>query len=195
MKNRAVLIYLSIYITLNISGGIIASNYWWTDGLNLSFQKKETLVLLLSAGIIWIGILYLTIFLIRKFFIKALYGFIGPIDLVSNEYYKKELGEKTAQKFQQSMMLSFPIFIVTLLLFVISMNFWKSYQLNNFGENEVVTVEEIKKDIKEFPYVYIRYNSGKSTTLLRDYGNLKVGDKVHIVYSTQNPNIVQYKNK
>lgn len=159
-------------------------------------SKKETLVLLLSAGIIWIGIIYLTIFLIRKFIIKAaLFDFIGPIDLVSNEYYRKELGKKNAQKFQQSMILSFPIFIVTLMVFVISMNFWKSYQLNNFGKNELVTVEEIKKDIKGFPYVYIRYNGGKSATHLRDYENLKVGDKVDIIYSTQNPNIVQYKNK
>lgn len=194
MKNKTIFTYLAVYSILNSIGILIASHFWWTDGLNLSFLKEETVALLFSAGMLWIGIIYFTIFLIRKFIVKiTLQNFIGPIDLVSNEYYKNEIGEKSAIRFRQSMILSFPIFIVTVVLFIISMNAWKSFQLKNFGKSERVTIKEIKKDIKELPYVYFEYNNKKSSTLIRNYKNLKIGDTIDIQYSIRNPKIIKWE--
>ena len=188
--------YLIIYLILNTIGILVASTIWWTDNLNLSFLKEETLLLLFSTGICWIGIIHLSIFIIRKFIVKIDNSkFIGPIDLVFNEYYQNEIGIGNAIKFKKSMTLvSFSLFIVTIGCFFLGTNIYKNYQLNNYGVNETVRVKEIRFDMKENPYIYFEYNNGNSSTLLYNKG-FKVGDRTIIIFSINNPRIIEYQDK
>ena len=197
MKNKTIFTYLLTYFFLNVIGIFCATQVWWTDGLNLSFLKKETLVLLFSAGIVWIGIIYLTILLIRTYIVKFdNQNFLGPLDLALNEFLKDKIGENLAVKFKNSMNIAFPIFILTIIIFINSMNFWEKYQLNKYGKEEIVIVKDIRKNKKGFPYIYFQYNNQKSATLLENsFKNLKIGDKFVIKYSSKNPKIIKYKEE
>ncbi|WP_131725558.1 MULTISPECIES: hypothetical protein [unclassified Chryseobacterium] len=196
MNSKAVVTYLVLYIILNSIGLSIALNFWWTDNLNLSYLKKESFLLLTSVGFSWIAILYLTILIIRKLIIKIkTQNFIGPIDLISNGMYQNEIGIKQATKFKNSMtLIAFPIFILTIIVFITSMNRYEIYELKKNGEMEKIKVKEIRNDIKHNQYIYFDYNIDKNSTNLRNGKNLKVGDEVYIVYSRNNPKIINYKN-
>ncbi|KQS88806.1 hypothetical protein [Chryseobacterium sp. Leaf394] len=197
MNSRAVLTYLVLYIILNATGLSIALNFWWTDNLNLSFLKKESFLLLTSVGFSWIGILYLSILIIRKFIIKIkTQNFIGPIDLISNEMYQNEIGTKQATKFKNSMtLIAFTILVLTIIVLIKSMNRYEIYELTKYGKVEKIIVKEIRKDMKDNQYIYFYYNSSKNSTNLRNEKNLKLGDEVQVIYSSNNPEIINYKNQ
>ncbi|GEM_PF-7079424 len=53
MKFRVALKYILIYLGLNLAGIYIASSFWWTDEVTLSYLGREKLALLfprVSAG-------------------------------------------------------------------------------------------------------------------------------------------------
>ena len=181
---------------LNIAGVFLASKLWWTDSLKLSFLKRESFLLLMSVGICWIGILYLSILIIRNFLINTNeLNFVGPLDLISNEMYHKEIGDKAAKKFKNSLpIVAFPILILTIFGFIVSMNIYQENQLKKYGENEIVIVREIRKDIKQNLYVNFKYNKGKDEANLQNEKGLKIGDKFQIIFSTENPEIITHQN-
>lgn len=197
MNTKIIIAYLILYILLNSIGVCIAFHFWWTDSLTLSFLEKESLLLLLSVGVCWIGILYLSILIIRKFIVKIPnQKFIGPIDLVSNEMYQKEIGIKNATKFKNSLtFIAFPILIITIIIFITSMNSYEVYELSIYGKVEKIKVKEIKNDIKQNPYIYFEYNNYENETNLWNEKKLKVGDEVFVVYSIKNPKIINYANE
>ena len=197
MNTKTTLTYLILYILLNSIGFSIAFNFWWTDSLNLSFLNKEFFLLLMSIGFYWIGILYVSILIIRKFIVKInTQNFIGPIDLLSNEMYQKQIGNEKATKFKNSLtFIAFPILIITIFVFISSMNSYEIYELSKNGQVEKIKVKEIRNDIKQNPYINFEYNNNKNETNLWNEKELKVGDEVIVVYSTKNPKIINYHNK
>ena len=197
MNTKIIITYLILYILLNSIGVCIAFHFWWTDSLNLSFLKKESLSLLMSVGFCWIGILYLSILIIRKFIVKVnTQKFIGPIDLVSSEMYQKEMGVENATKFKNSLtFIAFPILILTVITFITSMNSYEVYELSNYGKVEKIKVKEIRNDIKQNQYIYFEYNNKKNETNLWNEKKLKVGEEVIVVYSIKNPKIINYANE
>lgn len=194
MKIQNQIKYIIVYLILNLAGVFLVSRFWWTDSLELSFFKRESFIILMSAGLCWIGILYLSILIIRKFIINdTVVKFIGPLDFISNEMYQKEIGYKEAVKFKKYLSLvAFPILILTVVGFIVLMNIYQDGQLKKYGKSELVIVSEIRKDIKQNPYVNFKYNNGKNETNMRNENNLKIGDKFQIIFSTENPEIVTY---
>jgi hypothetical protein len=168
---------------------------WLADNLELSFLKREILLLLLSTAICWIGILHLSIFIVRKFIIKIdIPEFFGPIKLISNYFYKTHIGDERALKFKNLMsLISFSILFFTITSFIFGNSFYKNYQLKNYGKVEVVTVIEIHKDAQENPYIFFKYNNGKSSTNIYNEG-YNIGDKINIIYSVRNPKVVELQN-
>jgi hypothetical protein len=197
MNLKTVITYLILYIILNSIGISIALNFWWTDSLNLSFLKKESFLLLMSIGLCWFGILYMSILIIRKFIVKInTQNFIGPIDLASNEMYQKQIGIENATKFKNSLTyIAFPILIITIIVFITSMNSYEVYELSKNGKVEKIKVKEIRNDIKQNPYIYFEYNNSKNETNLRNEKKLKVGDEVSVIYSIKNPKIINYQKE
>ena len=197
MNTKNTITYLILYIILNSIGLSIALNFWWTDSLTLSFLKKESFLLLMSIGFCWIGILYMSILIIRKFIVKInTQNFIGPIDLASNEMYQKEIGIENATKFKNSLtFIAFPILIITIIVFITSMNSYEVYELSKNGKVEKIKVKEIRNDIKQNPYIYFEYNKNKNKTNLLNEKKLKIGDEVSVIYSIKNPKIINYQNE
>lgn len=197
MNTKTSLIYLILYVLLNSIGLSIALNFWWTDSLNLSFLKKESFLLLMSIGFCWIGILYMSILIIRKFIVKInTQNFIGPIDLISNEMYQEQIGIENATKFKNSLtFVAFPILIITIIVFITCMNSYEVYELSKNGIVEKIEVKEIRNDIKQNKYIYFEYNNNKNKTNLRNEKKLKVGDEVSVIYSIKNPKIINYQNE
>ena len=141
--------------------------------------------------------MYLSILIIRKFIINInTQNFIGPIDLVSNEMYQNQIGIKNATKFKKFLtLIAFPILILTITIFITSMNQFEVYELTKNGKIERIKVKEIKKDLKQNEYINFYYNNYKNETYLSNKKNLKVGDKINIIYSINNPKIINYQDQ
>ncbi len=197
MNTKIIITYLIVYILLNSIGVCIAFHFWWTDSLNLSSLTKESLSLLMSVGFCWIGILYLSILIVRKFIVKINnQQFIGPIDLASNEMYQKEIGVKNATKFKNSLtFVAFAILILSIIAFITSMNSYEVYELSIYGKVEKVKVKKIRNDVKKKSYIFFEYNNSKNETNLWNEKKLKAGDEVIVVYSIKNPKIINYANE
>lgn len=122
----------------------------------------------MSVGFCWIGILYLSILIVRKFIVKINnQQFIGPIDLASNEMYQKEIGVKNATKFKNSLtFVAFAILILSIIAFITSMNSYEVYELSIYGKVEKVKVKKIRNDVKQNSYIFFEYNNSKNETNL-----------------------------
>ena len=187
--------YLTIYLISNSIGVFIASKMWLADNLELSYFKKEIMLLLLSTAICWFGILHLSIFIVRKFILKIdINEFYGLIRLTSNNFLKAYIGEESALKFKKFFsLISFSVLLITITAFISGNSLYKNYQLKNFGKVEEVTVIEIHKDAQENPYIFFKYNNGKSSTNIYNEG-YNIGDKINIIYSVRNPKVVELQN-
>ncbi len=186
--------YLTVYLTLNVPAVLVAYEYWWTDSFTLSSLSKESLMLILCVGLAWIGILYLSIFIIRRFIIRdESSGFIGPIDLSSNEF-QEGLGVEVGKKFKNYLsLIAFPILITTILLFILSMKYYGKFQLKNNGKVEIVTVRNIIQGNKGKHYVYFECGNKRHFYLLNK--GYKAGDKIEIKYAKDNPGILDYNTE
>lgn len=192
MNYKIALKYISIYLSLNVTGISIASHFWWTDGLKLSYLHKETAFLLLSFGLCWIGVIYLSILISRKIKLKPDYfPFIGPIDIERIEILSKNLDEEIRKKLKRILpIIAFPIMSLTITSFILIMNGIKESQLNNYGKVEIVVVDQIQNDIKGIPYAIFKYNNDDFVLLPKN--DLSINDKIEIIYSNKNPKIVEY---
>ena len=90
-------------------------------------------------------------------------------------------------------MISFSVLLITITAFISGNSLYKNYQLKNFGKVEEVTVIEIHKDAQENPYIFFKYNNGKSSTNIYNEG-YNIGDKINIIYSVRNPKVVELQN-
>jgi hypothetical protein len=185
--------YLFIYLLLNTIGILLAFKFWWTDSLILSRLNKFTMILLLSIGICWIGILFISVMLSRNFILKYdNFKFISPYGLLANEYYSSEIGIEKAKKLKNTItLIAFPTLFLTITAFIFSMNIYENHQLKKHGIIEVVNVKEIHYDIKQNPYAYFEFDNKKHTINL-SANSLKINDRIKIIYSKVNPNIVKY---
>lgn len=174
----------------------MAFKFWWTDPLILSGFNKFTLILLLSIGICWIGILFISVMISRNFILKLDdFKFISPFGLLANEYYSSKIGIEKAKRLKTTITLTaVPTLFLTIVTFIYSMNIYENFQLKKYGIIEVVSVKEIHYDIKQNPYAYFEFNNKKNSINL-SANCLKVNDRTKIIYSKVNPNIVKYLNE
>ena len=98
----------------------------------------------------------MTIFIIRKWFITIdNSGFISLLDISTNENLQQKIGVKNAKKINKTMpFIAFPILIVSIVIFIVSMNKYKTYELINNASTEEVKVIAINRDIHRFEYIY-----------------------------------------
>ncbi len=195
MTSKTIITYLSLYFLLSAIGLLIALNYWWTDNYTLSFLKKEVFFLGISYGFCWFGILFLTIFIIRKWFITIdNTGFISLLDTITDENLEQKIGVKNAKKFNKTLpFIAFPIMIISIVIFIMSMNKYKTYELTNNASKEEVKVIAIKMSKKRNEYIYFEYNNKQNTVHLPNDQQLKIGDKTTVIYSNSNPKIIDYQ--
>lgn len=195
MTSKTIITYLSLYFLLNAIGFIIALNYWWTDNYTLSFLKEEVFFLGISYGFCWFGILFLTIFIIRKWFITIdNTGFISLLDTITDENLEQKIGVKNAKKFNKTLpFIAFPIMIFSTVIFIMSMNKYKTYELTNNASKEEVKVIAIKMTKKRNEYIYFEYNNKQNTVHLPNDQQLEIGDKINVIYSKNNPKIIDYQ--
>jgi hypothetical protein len=186
--------YLIIYITLAITSISIATRFWWTDSLTLSFANKQSMAIVGSVGIMWLGILFLSIFIIRNIFLKTERGFISPL-IFADEDFIARIGVHKAKKVRKWLsIIAFTILFLSIFLFIYIMRIYKENQIQIYGTTQTVMVKEVMYDIKENPYAHIEYYYGKvkyETNL--SLNQLKKGEKVEIVFSRNNPAIIKYK--
>ena len=188
------LFYISIYLFLNIIGILIALNYWWTNSLTLSFFGIEIAALLISVGLCWIGVLHLSLLLSRLFFLKNdKYKFIGIWDVMQYEHHIHDKIDEQTKKtlFKSHAFLGFSIMIGTILIFILSTDYYEKHQLKKYGVIENIKTEHISYDIKQNKYFAITYNHNNNHTYL-SLDNYNIGDTIEIIYSSKNPNIVKY---
>lgn len=185
--------YLFIYLILNAFGIFLAFKFWWTDSLILSGLNKSTVILLLSIGICWIGILFISVMFSRNINLKSdNFKFISPFGLLANEYYSSEIGIEKAKKIKTTItLIAFPTLFLTIATFMYSMNIYENHQLKKYGIIEVVSVKEIHYDIKKNRYAYFEFENNKQSVNL-SANSLKINDKTKIIYSKENPKIVKY---
>lgn len=155
--------YLFIYLLLNTIGILLAFKFWWTGPLILSGFNKFTVILLLSIGICWIGILFISVMISRNFILKLDdFKFISPFGLLANEYYSSEIGIEKAKRLKTTITLTaVPTLFLTIVTFIYSMNIYENFQLKKYGIIEDVSVKEIHYDIKQNPYAYFEFNNKK----------------------------------
>jgi hypothetical protein len=186
--------YLLIFLFLFSIGISVAYNFWWTDSVNLSYFGKEMAALLFSIGVCWFGVLYLSILISRKLTLKNdQYQFIGLLDIQPIEFISRNIIDIATQKKLSHALpfTAFPIMIVLVLTFILTMHKIEIFQLNKYGIIEHVEIKSSKYTIKNIPYNHIEYGNGKFSTNLSQE-KYKVGDKVQIIYSRKNPQIVKY---
>lgn len=195
MTSKTIITYLSLYFLLSTIGLLIALNYWWTESYTLSLLKEEVFFLGISYGFCWFGILFLTIFIIRKWFITIdNTGFISLLDTITDENLEQKIGVKNAKKFNKTLpFIAFPIMIISIVIFIMSMNKYKTYELTNNASKEEVKVIAIKMSIKRNEYIYFEYNNKQNTVHLPNDQQLKIGDKTTVIYSNSNPKIIDYQ--
>ncbi|HRP89081.1 MAG TPA: hypothetical protein PKX92_03485 [Edaphocola sp.] len=187
-------LYILIYSFLNIIGIYIALNFWWTDSLTFSYFGKEIAGLLISIALSWLGTLHLSILLSRIIFLKNdNYYFIGIWQIIESKHYITDKIDENTKKllFNSIFYIGFPIFIITILLFIFSVNEIENYQIDNYGIKEKIKTEKIAYDIKENKFFVINYNNMKNQTYL-PLENYNVGDTIEIIFSAKNPKIIKY---
>jgi hypothetical protein len=196
MNLKIIVKYLFTYLLLNAIGILLAFKFWWTDPLLLSGLNKFTVILLLSIGVCWIGILFISVMLSRNFILKPdNFKFISPFGLLANEYYSSKIGIEKAKKLKTTItLIAFPTLFLTIATFMFSMNIYENHQLKKFGIIEVVSVKEIHYDIKQNRYAYFEFDNKKHRINLSEK-SLKINDITKIIYSKVNPNIVKYFNE
>lgn len=185
--------YFLIYISLTAIAVVIAINVWWTDPLTMSSLNKDTLALIASAGISWLGIVFLSIYIVRIILLKQEKDFISPLTLASEDF----INRITVDRFKKFKLwlsgISFPLFFLTIAVFVYSMSLYKEQELKN-GITQSVLVKEIRYDKKKNAYAHFLYSYGsnnfESNLPLK---HLKQGDTTEIVFSKTNPDIVDYR--
>lgn len=191
MKSRIAVKYITVYIFFNLSGIFLAQKFWWTDGLKLSYFGVEFAGLLASVILCWFGIVYLSIYIARKIKIKPdSFGFLGPLDIGQIEFLSKPIDPKVCKKI--STFISYttiPTLIATMYIFVMTMKQIKIYQLQKFGVIQSVKIVGIENSKKGIPYVILKYGNGQTIRFVQ--GELKLGDDVKIIYSTNNEEIVE----
>lgn len=194
MAKKYKILYISIYLFLNIVGILIALNFWWTDSLTLSYFGKEIAGLLISVAFCWIGVLHLSLLLSRLIFLKNdNYKFIGIWNVMESEHHINDKIDEQTKKtlFKSNFFLGFPIMIGTIIFFILSIDKYERHQLENYGVIEKIQTEQISYDIKQNKYFLVTYNQKNNHTYL-SLDNYKVSDTIEIIYSIKNPNIVKY---
>jgi len=194
MAFQTVTKYFLIFLILNLVGIFVAYNFWWTDGVRLSYFGKETAALLFSAGISWFGVVYLSIYISRKIILKNdKYQFIGLLDIYQVEIFSRNIIDSETRKKVVSILpfVAFPMMIALIVFFVIAMSEVENYQLNKYGTIELVEIKRTENTIRQIPYNHIEYNNEKNSINLPQT-HYKVHDKVKIIYSYKNPKIVKY---
>ena len=132
------------------------------------------------------------IFVIRKYVLELeIKDFIGPIDLVTNEYFQKILGLKRVKSLK--IYLNFTsclLFISSIIVFDVIMNTYKHHEIDENGEIETIIVKDIHIGGHGSVHIYFEYKH-KDYYHLPNMKNLNIGDSTSIIFSTENPKLVE----
>jgi len=193
MKASIEIKYILLYSILTTMSIIIGLQFWWTDSYTLSLLSIEVFALMVTAWIYWMAVLYISVLAIRKYILKLQHKyFFGPLYLVSNESFHKKIGFKKTKKIKPYLSLtSFLIFISSIIVFNIIMNIHKHHEIDEHGEIETIMVKDIHIGGHGSNHIYFEYNH-KDYNHLPNMKNLKIGDLTTIIYSTENPKLVEY---
>ena len=173
----------------------LAFKNWWTSE---SASPAPIFILLLYAGICWIGILFLSIMISQLVILKQdKKAFISLFSLFSKDDYKDRFGEKAKAMDKSVQIISFGILIFSIFIFASTMQLIKNYHLKNYKVLENAKIQYISKDVKGNEYAFVEYNSGESSSSIltkryfKNQKQINSGDSIKIIYSSQNPEIVE----
>jgi len=194
MKLKQKIIYLLIYLVLACTSVYIAMQFWWTDYLTLSYLNRQVIALLGSVGLMWVGIVFLSIFIVRLLFLKEEKGFITPLNFIDEDFIKRR-GLVYAKKVKYWFIgIAFGVLFLSISLFRYCMSIYKDNQLTANGVTQMVTVHEIKSDAQNNQYAHFKYYyNGQEYETNLPLNQLKQGDRTEIVFSKDNPDIVDYR--
>lgn len=186
--------YFTIYIILNFTGFYLAFQNWW---LRESASPVPIFFILFCFGLCWLGIIFIGIMISQLIFLKHKNNFVSPFSLVTTDDYVDNFGDD-AKKIKKSIwIINFGLFFLSIFTFIFIMNFIKKYQLEKYGVIESARIVRITPDVKKNEYSSIEYNDGKSNSTLLTKKmfdknkSLNEGDSIKIIYSSENPKIVE----
>lgn len=194
LSRKVILQYIGLYVALTIAGASIAYKFWWFDPLQAQGLNRYTLPLFGAAGLAWIGIQFLTsMFAIQRFFRGNVTKFIGIIQL---NYNLVEPLKGTAKYRQINLfipLVSFPLLFVSIAIFVFSISAYERNEFRDYGVVTRVPITDVNYDIKKKEYAHIIYrHAGKTFEHDLPVQNHHLNDTVEIVFSSRNPDIVDY---
>lgn len=187
-------IYLLIYTTITVLSVWTAFHFWWIDPYTAETLSPELLALLGAAGLYWLGILHLCVGLTRKLIVKDDgLGYVNPFTFIGWDYAERLGKEKFAKAKKIFSIMAFGIFIISIVSFFGVMKIYKQLELKT-GIVKTVTVKGIDMTPKQIPYARFEFEyEGEFYQTHLPQNNLQVGDSVEIVFSKNNPKIVEHK--
>lgn len=197
MSRKVILQYIGLYFILTVAGLCLAYKFWWFDPLQAQGLTKYTLPLFGAVGLAWIGIQFLTsMFAIQRFFRGSVNHFIGILQL-NHDLLEPLKGTVKYRKLNIFIpIVSFPLLFITIAIFVFSMSAYERNEIRHYGVVRRVPVTDVHYDIKKKEYAYVVYRHG-DRTFKHDLPmqNHHLNDTVEIIFSSRNPDIVDYLKK
>ncbi len=108
-----------------------------------------------------------------------------------------EIGIEKAKKFKITFtLIAFPLFFFFVFIFFHITNYYEKFQLENFGQNKEIEIDKILWD-KGGQRAFFDFKfEGKTINKIKYLeDSLKVGQKTEIIFSTENPYIVNWKSE
>lgn len=194
MSRKVILQYIGLYVALTVAGACLAYKFWWLDPLQSQGPNRDTLPLFGSAGLAWIGIEFLTsMFAIQLFFRGRVNHFVGLIQLNHGllEPLKGTSKHREISVFIQ--VISILLLVGTIVAFVSAMSAYERNEIRHYGVVRRVPITDVHYDIKKKEYAYVVYRHG-NRTFKHDLPmqNHHLNDTVEIIFSSRNPDIVDY---
>ncbi len=147
----------------------------------------------------WLGIGFLSILISRKIVFRNNDNleFYNPFQLAINGFLYNEIGFEKAQKFKMTFtLIAFPLLFFFVFIFFHITNYYEKYQLENFGQKREIKIDKILWD-KGGQRAFFDFKfEGKTINKIKYLeDSVKVGQKTEIIFSTENPYVVNWKSE
>ena len=188
MTTKQALIYSIIYIGLILLGAFIAFKVWWND---------TGLYGVVAFSLVGLGSLLLSSSLTRIVVpIKTDFGFMTLSSKKNYDALKQKIGPTKIRLISTLYaILFFGLFGTTAYFLIKSLDKYRNYQLENYGKLQKIKINEIHPLGKGTDLAFFDYNYNNITYGGRlDPRNYRIGDSATIIFSTQDPHIVDWEN-
>ena len=197
MKPIIILKYLIFFVLFVLVSFLFAFYFKWR--IDPAQTGKPFIIIAVSCMLCWLGVVFLSILISRKiiFGSKDNFGFYNPFELAFNGYLYNEIGNEKAKKFKTYFsLITFPLFFLLVFLFFKITDYYESYQLENFGINKEIRINKILWDKGgQRAFFDFEFNGEKINKIKYLKDSLKVGQVTDIIFSTENPYVVKWKNE